>query len=108
MSAKSKTEFLVSVAGVGTYTVNATSAGNAMRKVFAVAIANRQRAIRNGSNSVDGPQMSSRIPPVDPDVGLPTGVFVSAKNERVSVLPPPDERRYIKRKKDPRYARFPK
>lgn len=104
--AKTKIPFSVSIANVGSFTVQATSTGNAIRKAFAVAIHNRQLAERNGSNYGDGLQMSSRLPPVDPDTGLYIGVSCSAVNEHVGRLKQPT---FIgKRKKDARYARFPK
>jgi hypothetical protein len=62
--------------------------------------------MRDGEKSVDGPKMSPRLPPNDPDTGLWKGVSCSAVNERAPKAMQPT---YIgKRKKDARYARFPK
>lgn len=106
-----KTRYSVSIEGVGDFTVIATSRGNACRKVFAECIARKQYndAIRDlelpGGTKI-GPEMSSRLPPNDPETGLWKGVSVSAIGEKCFSHPTPKV--IGKRVKNARYARFPK
>jgi hypothetical protein len=90
MSKNKKIPHLVSIEGVGDFTVQATSRGNACRKVLAKVIA------------------SKRLPdqPYSGSDGAFEGVSCSAVGEKCFVMQRP---KYIgKRVKNPRYARFPK
>lgn len=105
-----KIQHVVSIEGVGDFTVMATSRGNACRKVFAECIERKQhndlyRKLGLSRNDA-GPQMSSRLPPNDPETGLWKGVSCSAVNEHCFSHPTPKV--IGKRIKNARYARFPK